>query len=134
MRTAGGVAVVVGVVLLFGAAAGWAQQVRESEENARWERMLRRWAEGLQLTPQQQEQLRQLFQERQEQIRRHREQMRQEREQFRERLRAVLTPQQWEKLQQLWKERRDELKERWKKRHHRRDGAMEREERESLLY
>ncbi len=66
------------------------------------ERWIERLQKELQLSPQQQEQLRALFRE-------HQQRLQQERQRFREQFSQLLTPEQQEKLKQLLKERRERL-------------------------
>lgn len=80
-----------------------------SPPEKRWNRWIERLTKQLELTAQQQEQLRTLLRQRweeQQRLRTH----------FQRELKALLTPQQWEKLQELRRKHRAELRERIRQR------------------
>jgi Spy/CpxP family protein refolding chaperone len=105
---------IVGLALTT-AVAQQTQSPAPTAPEKRWERWIERLQKHLELTPQQQEQLRTLLRQRWEQQQR-------EREQFRQRLKEILTPEQWEKLQQVWKERKERIRERLKERRQQHEG------------
>ncbi|GBD06554.1 hypothetical protein HRbin21_00348 [bacterium HR21] len=85
------------------------QTPSSSPPEARWNRWIERLSKQLDLTTQQQEQLRTLLRQRWEEQQRLRER-------FRQQLKELLTPQQWEKLQELRREHREKLRERVRQR------------------
>ncbi|MEN3026706.1 MAG: hypothetical protein ABDH31_03225 [Chlorobiota bacterium] len=93
------------IVLGLGALLPTAAQQQSTATEKRWNRWMERLQQALELTPQQQEQLRNLFHE-------HRERHLRERQALREKLASILTPEQREKLRQLFKEHRQQRRQR----------------------
>ncbi|MCS7176164.1 MAG: hypothetical protein NZ960_00835 [Candidatus Kapabacteria bacterium] len=97
------------IVLGLGALLPTAAQQQLTAAEKRWNRLMERLQQALELTPQQQEQLRNLFHE-------YRERRPRERQAFREKLASILTPEQREKLQRLIKEHRQQRRQRLQER------------------